>query len=180
MLQLICHPDTLAVTVETVEAATERFDDGRLWLRFHLEGQLEALELGEPKDPQRTAELWQTTCFEVFLRQGGADRYIEYNFAPSGQWAAYAFDDYRSAMTDLTVRKRPEIFLDASDSHFAIETEVILPPDWQDLAIELNLSAIIEETEGTKSYWALAHPPGKPDFHHRDCFALKLKAPNHP
>ena len=180
MLQLICHSNTLAVTVETFEAATERFDDGRLWLRFHLEGQLEALELGEPKYSQRSAELWQTTCFEVFLRQGGADRYIEYNFARSGQWAAYAFDDYRSAMTDLTVRKRPEIFLDASDSHFAIETEVILPPDWQDLAIELNLSAIIEETEGTKSYWALAHPPGKPDFHHRDCFALKLKAPSHP
>ena len=180
MLQLICHSNTLAVTVETFEAATERFDDGRLWLRFHLEGQLEALELGEPKDPQRTAELWQTTCFEVFLRQGGADRYIEYNFARSGQWAAYAFDDYRSGMTNLAVRERPAIFLDASDSHFAIDTEIILPPDWQNSEIELNLSAVIEETDGTKSYWALAHPPGKPDFHHRDCFALKLKAPSHP
>ena len=26
------------------------------------------------------------------------------------------------------------------------------------------------------SYWALAHPPGKPDFHHPDCFALELPA----
>jgi hypothetical protein len=35
----------------------------------------------------------------------------------------------------------------------------------------LGLSALIEETSGRKSYWALAHPPGKPDFHHADCFA---------
>ena len=38
----------------------------------------------------------------------------------------------------------------------------------------LGLSAVIEDTSGGKSYWALAHPPGKPDFHHADCFALEL------
>ena len=27
----------------------------------------------------------------------------------------------------------------------------------------LGLSAVIEETNGRKSYWALAHPPGKPE-----------------
>ena len=35
----------------------------------------------------------------------------------------------------------------------------------------LGLAALIEDTSGRKSYWALAHPPGKPDFHHADCFA---------
>jgi hypothetical protein len=35
---------------------------------------------------------------------------------------------------------------------------------------------VIEETNGRLSYWALAHPPGKPDFHHSDCFALELPA----
>ena len=38
----------------------------------------------------------------------------------------------------------------------------------------LGLSAIIEETSGHRSYWALAHPPGKPDFHHHDCFAVEV------
>ena len=27
-----------------------------------------------------------------------------------------------------------------------------------------------------KSYWALAHPPGKEDFYHFDCFAHELPA----
>jgi hypothetical protein len=38
----------------------------------------------------------------------------------------------------------------------------------------LGVAAVIEETSGRKSYWALAHPPGKPDFHHPDSFAHVL------
>ena len=47
------------------------------------------------------------------------------------------------------------------------------------MAADLNLafSAVIEETGGTKSYWALTHPPGKPDFHHPTCFTATLPAP---
>jgi hypothetical protein len=41
----------------------------------------------------------------------------------------------------------------------------------RDARWRLGLSALIEDTSGSKSYWALAHPPGKPDFHHPDCFA---------
>jgi hypothetical protein len=48
------------------------------------------------------------------------------------------------------------------------------PPDgpWR-----LGLSAVIEGAAGELSYWALAHPPGRPDFHRADCFALELVAP---
>jgi hypothetical protein len=35
---------------------------------------------------------------------------------------------------------------------------------------QLGLSALIEETSGRKSYWTQAYSPGKPDFHHADCF----------
>jgi len=37
-----------------------------------------------------------------------------------------------------------------------------------------GLSAVIEDISGGTSYWALAHPPGKPDFHHADGFALEF------
>ena len=44
-----------------------------------------------------------------------------------------------------------------------------------DIRWALGLSAILEEQDGTKSYWALAHPPGdKPDFHDPACFAAHL------
>jgi hypothetical protein len=43
---------------------------------------------------------------------------------------------------------------------------------------EVAISAVIEELDGTKSYWALTHPPGKPDFHHPTCFAATLPPPS--
>ncbi len=53
-----------------------------------------------------------------------------------------------------------------------------MPHAWIGHPSRLGLSAVIEETDGTKSYWALAHPAeGPPDFHHPDCFALTLPAP---
>jgi hypothetical protein len=39
---------------------------------------------------------------------------------------------------------------------------------------QMSLTAVIEETNGRKSYWALAHAAGKPDFHHKDGFILEL------
>jgi hypothetical protein len=39
---------------------------------------------------------------------------------------------------------------------------------------DLSLSIVLEETDGTKSYWALAHCSDKPDFHAPDCFVGRL------
>jgi hypothetical protein len=39
---------------------------------------------------------------------------------------------------------------------------------------ELGLSAVLEEKDGTKTYWALAHPSEKPDFHAPGCFVARL------
>ena len=39
---------------------------------------------------------------------------------------------------------------------------------------QTRLSAIIEDTNGNRSFWALAHPPGEPDFHDAACFAAQV------
>lgn len=148
-----------------------------MWIRYHLEGVIDNLAAPLPQEPARADRLWQTTCFEVFLRKSGQSSYAEFNFSPSSRWAAYKFADYRSGMANLELSAAPEIGLDASDSHFALEVELQLPAPWGGLPLVVGFSAVIEEADGTKSYWALAHPPGKPDFHHRDCFALTLPAP---
>ena len=143
----------------------------RLWLRFHVECDLNTLELGEPLAAERTDGLWRHTCFEVFV---GGDAYSEFNFSPSSQWAAYDFLSYRAGMKPRELAEVPAIGCDASDTHLALEAEFSIGALKGDLA----LSAVIEETDGTKSYWALAHPSGAPDFHHPACFAARLPAPN--
>ncbi len=118
----------------------------------------------------RADQLWQTTCFEAFLRGDGEESYREWNFAPSGQWAAYDFDGYREGMGKADVAE-PYVRMEDNFTWWALGATIA--PE-ADRAWQLGLSAVLEEQDGTKSYWALAHPAGKPDFHHPDCFAARL------
>ena len=125
----------------------------------------------EAEEPARADELWQTTCFEAFLGQAGSPAYREWNFAPSGDWAAYDFAEYRDGRTDADVAA-PYVRLEDNFTWWALGATIAVDADKQ---WELGLSAVLEEKDGTKSYWALAHPPGdKPDFHLADCFTAKL------
>ncbi|WP_326524542.1 hypothetical protein [Sphingomonas sp.] len=131
--------------------------------------------------PGRADDLWTTTCFELFAKEKGAAGYREFNFAPAGAWAAYAFSDWRRGMLPLDLDRDPHIVDCRLDDRAGIypasyELDVLLGPGIIEAGMKLALSAVIEETDGTKSYWALKHPPGKPDFHHPDCFALELPA----
>lgn len=172
--QLIRHPDHACTIAEGITVDLEWQASGLLWLRYHAELDTEQAALPDLAEPVRQDGLWRTTCFELFIRTPGGPGYFEFNFSPSSAWAAYAFGAVRSGRSDLDLAEVPQIFLEGSRSHIAIETTVRLPDWWEDGPAELGLSAVIEARDGSKSYWALAHPPGAPDFHAPDCFALKL------
>ena len=164
---LIPHPDTPPIAVASIQVASWR--DGDRWHLRHLLDGTTHLILPDPAEPGRADQLWQTTCFEAFVRTG--DRaYREYNFSASGQWAAYEFDAPRQNMRNAD--DQIESWLDLGDEWIAVEAAV---------AAELvagspvGLTAVVEETGGHKSYWALAHPAsGPPDFHDPSCFLARL------
>jgi len=122
-------------------------------------------------EPWRADELWKTTCFEAFLRIEGEDSYREWNFAPKGNWAAYDFSGYREGMREAEVGSPPYIRMEDNFTWWALGATMAVPADtnWA-----LGLSAVLEEQDGTKSYWALAHPSEEPDFHAPGCFAARL------
>jgi hypothetical protein len=174
-VSLTCHADTPS-RLESVEVAIEISAEGHLWLRYDVQGPLCEIAVPDPELPDRATGLWATTCFELFARRSQSGGYAEFNFSPSSQWAAYSFVGYRCGMADLELAEPPQIGLDASEDHLALEAMVLLSPEWRGDELQIGLSAIIEEADGAKSYWALQHPPGAPDFHHPDCFALELPA----
>lgn len=152
---------------------------GHLWLRYEVAGAVGALRLPAPSSPDRVDGLWRRTCFEAFVRAEGAEGYYEFNFAPSGQWAAYSFHRYRQGMQPAAGIGAPAIALNATRQGFELTAALQLDrvADLPRAATwRLGLSAVIEAADGGVSYWALAHPPGKADFHHADCFALELAA----
>lgn len=155
---------------------------GNLVLRYFVTGKLSDLRLPPVTAPARADELWQHTCFEAFVRAPPATAYYELNFAPSTQWAAYRFAGYRQGMNVAHEVGAPRFKVRSDAACYCLQASLQLDhfsnlPS--DAAWHLGLSAVIEETGGHKSYWALAHPPGNADFHHSDCFALELPAPEY-
>ncbi len=138
-----------------------------LWLRYVVEGDVDAVRWPTQAKSGRADKLWATTCFEAFVE--ASDGYFEYNLSPSGQWASYRFDSYRQAMAEA-VETIDVAGLDGAADIVALEGTIALPTD----AIRLGLSAVMETDDGTMTYWALAHPSDKPDFHHPDSFVLDL------
>jgi hypothetical protein len=123
-------------------------------------------------EPWRADELWRATCFEAFLQRDGEGAYREWNFAPTGNWAAYDFTAYRHGMRRAEVENGPYIRMEDNFTWWSVGATIATDAEPR---LRLGLSAVLEEQDGTKSYWALVHPdPGKPDFHLAYCFTAKL------
>jgi len=178
-VQLTAHPQFASNAADGVEVAIDRGAGGVLTVSYVVTGDIAKLRAPGRAAPTRTDELWQHTCFEVFLRAPGAEAYYEFNLAPSSQWAAYAFTGYRERAADPDT---PGPFIDAEGGKTRFELRAALDVAHLGLPADATwragLSAILEATDGTLAFWALAHPPGLPDFHHADTFALSLPPPN--
>lgn len=173
VVSLVRHPTTPCASVRTLDAHVGEHADG-LALRFVLTGGIAGLRVPPAGTPHRADRLWEHTCFEAFVATADG-RYHEFNFAPSRAWAAYGFDRYR-ARSDWTCPV--DLHADVTRTDDRIELSVVLPraalPAGLDAASSLALTAVVESADGSIAYWALRHPPGRPDFHHPDGFALAL------
>lgn len=163
MIPLECHPGSRSGAVHRIGVEAKR-DGGRLRFRYVIEGELEALRL----PPPGLRPLWRHTCCEAFVGRPGKPAYHEFNFSPSGDWAAYAFTDYRQG--GPIEAGDPGIAIRSSPRVLELKASAEAGPG----PLRLALSVVVEARDGALSYWALRHAPGKPDFHHRDGFALEL------
>lgn len=168
---LLCHPDTPARRVDQVQVSLA-LDGAMVTLVWRI-APAASVAMPAPAPAVRTDGLWQRTCVELFAAPAGAAGYVEFNLAPGGAWAAYRFDGYRAGMAALDLRADPVIATAIADDALVLTARLTLdalPPG----PIDLGLSAVIEEVDGTKSYWAVAHPARAPDFHHPETRQLSL------
>lgn len=177
MPQLIRHPHAPSHAVDAVTAQATRTADGKLALSYSLAGDPARLRVPAPGPARIGWKLWRHTCCEVFIRSRSGTRYHEFNFSPSGEWAAYAFTRYRegAALTDETLN--PQVAVESTKERFDLYALVDLPrlsPEYVHAPLAIGLVVIAEDDNGALSYWALRHAPGQPDFHHAESFALSL------
>ena len=141
-----------------------------LALRYVVHG-AKGLRIPAIAERRRANGLWEATCLEAFIRTADGG-YYEINLSPSTEWAAYRFDGYRKGMRDAEIT--PDVRVDRTGDRLSMTALIALPDD---AVGPVALAAVLEDHAGDKTYWALAHPEGKPDFHHPDSFVLALPAP---
>lgn len=178
--RLLAHPSSPPPAgVRALHVRVQR-SSGALSLCFFLHAEPGAVRLPPPERPQATDGLWQHTCFEAFVGSEADRSYREFNFAPSHRWAAYRFSDYRVRAPDAMLSAHdpvPRIATrtgrSGSGALFVLRAQIpgsALPPAASLDALQLGLSAVLEASDGSLSWWALRHPCERPDFHHRGGF----------
>jgi hypothetical protein len=152
------------------------FSESRLELQYVISGDaLKNIIWPQHKSPSQPCDnLWQHTCFECFLANAAATGYFEFNFSPSGDWAAYRFDKYRSAMTHAEIAAQAiQIQFSHQTTQALMQVNVTTPQSWNlHNPLDVAICAVIESD--ATHYYALSHTADKPDFHQRDSFVLRL------
>ena len=148
--------------------------DDTLTLFYVLTGDCTRLRIPDARPQAQVDGLWQHTCFEVFVSAKDDAAYWEFNFSPSSEWATYQFRSYRDRTTNGEIVAPPQIVTQRTADRLELDVRLHLPHLLSLQPLQLGLSAVIEDDNGKLSYWALKHPPGKPDFHHPDSFALEI------
>ena len=167
--------------VESIQSTVIRTEQNLLQITYRVKGDIEKLKIAERSSTRQADRLWEHTCFEAFIRADGDSSYYEFNFSPSGEWAAYWFRDYRDGGPIQDESWTPAIVVRRDVGRMEIDAVVHLDrlsAIRSGALLRIGLSAVIESGDGTLSYWALKHPGAKPDFHHPDSFALELAFPS--
>ena len=166
MLHVACDLGPIRAVTASVTATPQGCE-----AEFRLDGRVPAIILPPPATPERMDNLWQTTCFEIFWQPLGDTYYREFNLSPSGRWAAYDFDSFREGMRDAPV---DSITISCSHDEAGLVLNASIAAELPSPA-QVALNAIIEHAGGSMQFWALAFPPGKPEFHSEACRALIIE-----
>jgi hypothetical protein len=171
------HPLKHCEAVRAIQVLVRRSGAAELNMTFRLDGDLRRLRIPPPRASRSATDLWRHTCFESFIAIAGQTAYFEFNFAPSGESAVYAFADYRDGNLIANENLRPLAAVRFTEDRLELDSVVRLDrlsAIHPEAVLRVGLCAVVEADDGL-SYWALRHPIDKPDFHNADGFSLLLE-----
>lgn len=155
--------------------ATITINEELVTLDYKISNLIDSVALTSRKTkPQRTIGLWNATCFELFLKNKGANEYVEFNFSSSHDWNCFKFQNQNDELREWTQLKKVDItsFRDTNLYHLKVVfLKSQLPSNFQNLERLLySTTTVIKHADDTFSYWAIKHTDNKPNFHHPESF----------
>ena len=153
-------------------------EQNTLQINYQLQGD-HMVEVNFPPLSQtssRKDNLWEATCFELFVTSPESPRYWEYNLSPSGDWAVFRFTDYRENKANEPSISNIDIDTETDNSkQFILSSALPLPDMLTAPQLCIGISAVIKNHQGETYYYALEHHNHKPDFHDRKSFTIRIK-----
>ena len=158
-----------------VECTLELLQD-YLAVSFRLYGDISQVIIPEQKDiPTRKYDLWEQTCFELFLKHHNNNWYLEFNLAPSGDWNCFYLLDYRNNCGEYGSVK--EIPIETQQGHdYCLRGKIRLNeiPFTRDefftSKMLVGASSVLLKKDQQKEFLAITHLKDRPDFHDFDSF----------
>ncbi|MFK8185734.1 MAG: DOMON-like domain-containing protein [Phormidesmis sp.] len=155
-----------------------------LSISYLLAGDIDKVVLPSLNSNQARAEkLWEETCFEIFLG-AGLERakdllYREFNLSPSGAWNVLTLQGYRYATKEEPSFESLPFTVEKSDDGLKLAADIdisSLVDEARPVRLGISAVLIVKDAEGKshETFWAIAHPASKPDFHHPNSFSLSL------
>lgn len=174
-LELTRHHHSEETCVKSVSVRFELLQQNNIAISYAAEGDLHNVAIPPRRNGVRRDNLWRTTCFEFFAAFDNDPTYWEFNFSPSTDWSAYRFSNYRRGRHDEKRAAIEKLLLGKTGEQLNMGVRLSLDSlKWRSLRMAcFGFSAIFEDKSGRQSYWALQHPQGNPDFHHRISFSHK-------
>jgi hypothetical protein len=167
--------------IRGIEAKVDGNESAALAVSYTLIADIRQLLIPVAAAPKHVDGLWRHSCFEAFFGMKDSPAYYEFNFSPSSEWAVYRFRAYRDGGPIDDDALLPNISVEQGADRLTLAATIrldrlsLIQPG---ATLRIGLSAVIEATDGSLSYWALKHPADKLDFHHPDSFVLELALPN--
>ncbi len=146
-----------------------------LKLQFEISNNVENILIPDrSNDPKRVIGLWESTCFECFIKNPNGESYYEFNFSPDGHWNCFYFEIPGKDLIECNNIALPttESNLDDENFRFSIEinTESMKDGFWSSKEMEFGLTTVIEDERNNLSFWAIEHHDDRPNFHNFSSF----------
>src|SRR5687767_2216459 len=161
---LLPHPSTPDEALAAITVEVDSPTSDLLVLYYRVTGDIDRIAMPAQAASRAQDLLWKHTCFEAFISLPDSEGYIEFNFSPSSQWAAYRFDDYREGMQPVVLTPTPRVICRRREGELDVDVDLNLSgiPELADAIsngreLRLAASAVIEDDQGRISYWALNH-----------------------
>lgn len=152
---------------DTVVDSLVLLKENFVYVSFSVSGNLEAYQIPTKQKQKRDNNLWESTCFELFLANSEMDGYYELNLSPSLAWNLYYLSDYRATPKEVCIKNEIEIETFHNEDSLKLSCKFEMKTDVFNL---YNVAVILLTQSNQRHFWSVHHRSEEADFHDKDNF----------